>query len=153
MLPPPRGFHCLMPPPVTSLPLRYIRCPISLRITNPKTLSHLKKSQSFQSPRIHSSSSKSHFWQTIPETSGTPGMERNDRGEKTARPWRRAVKVTGKRRKSVGMHRAASDVEHFSGSLYWRDRSIRPSTSTRNDAPALSRYGTRFSGDPGKTII
>lgn len=29
----------------------------------------------------------------------------------------------------------------------------RPSTSTRNDAPALSRSATRFSGDPGKTII
>lgn len=30
---------------------------------------------------------------------------------------------------------------------------MRPSTSTRNSALALSRSATRFSGDPGKTII
>lgn len=60
------------------------------------------------------------------------------------------------RRGGVTGSRYAADIERYGcyPSILLLARSpMRPSTSTRNSAPALSRSATRFSGDPGKTII
>ena len=93
--------------------------------------------------------------------------EKKEKGKKNNRKDRKAVRKidrtvksrSGKERGENRGGRVASDVEHFfPGILLLAGSSNRPSTSARNDEgrgrePRLSRYGTRFSGDPGKTII